>query len=166
MGAHHNVMNDPYKDIPPLELKVRKSTNWIPLYNKAVEDRFRQKFVLGKTDCIPCILGIVQEYTGVDMMEFWHGTYDTKQTRAEIVASLEGGLLGVLRRGFAYYGLTEVPVRQACRGDVAFLDYTPENDIGFCQGLGIFDSIGILTPAKVGFMSVDRDRAQVAWKIT
>ena len=103
-------------------------------------------FSYGKHDCCLFAAGAVFAITGVDIAEGFRGKYSSRAEAVKLIRQEAKSLRGLLASISKEYGLAEVPVSQAQRGDIVLLRRPSD------YSLGIIGLDGrVIAASKVGY---------------
>lgn len=138
---------------------MKRAHKWPSLLPAFTVPNRGRKFEWGRFDCALGVCDWIKASTGIDPGEKFRGTYSSEDGANEIT----GGNLAAFAAGIAAeYGMSEIPVRMARRGDVLFVDNgTPQG------ALGIVDTSGIAAACvgENGYIRVPMRRWRRAWRV-
>lgn len=138
---------------------IKRYENWPDLLSAAIAERLHMPFAWGPNDCVSCACSIVQSYTGVDLMAPWRGRYSTALGAARIFKQ-HGGMLAMAETIFPQHGVSEIPVRQAMRGDIAIF-VQPEGPT-----MAVVNGALSLVHGKDGLKQLPTLHAAKTWRVS
>jgi len=141
---------------------ITRSENWPELMSLAVSHALTRPFVPGADACIFYIADIIGAYTGVDLAADFRGKIESEKDMLRLVKSHERGMFGLVSDTMAKYGVPEIEVGYAQRGDLLLVESDGRNPM-LAMGLRVIG--GVLTVGAKGCHIVPLGRALAAWKI-
>jgi hypothetical protein len=132
---------------------LRRYPDWHARLERFLSAQKGRKFQYGAFDCCLFVCGALEAMTGVNPAEGFIGRYSTRR-QARALLRLTGGIPAIAEE----YGLVEIPVRKAKRGDVLQMG-------GQTLGLMSLNGRDALVLATRGLMGVPGKWAARAWTL-
>ena len=148
-------------------IELQRKPDWP---TKLIEELGRaetKRFVWGKNDCCLLLCDCILAMTGVDIaVPEFRGKYKTKKKAYALIKKVGGdrGVEGVAEVIFARYGVTEVPVAYAQRGDCVLAEVEiPGGEQG--PALGIVVGRHSAFMSGEGLIYIPIDQCSRAWRV-
>lgn len=145
----------------PTPLLTRYS-NWPARLGRFLDEVCQQEFKWGEHDCALFACGCIEAMTGIDLARDFRGEYNTRAGAARAMRQFAGkGLEAVVEKRTAAYGMREVDVRFAQRGDVVLL----ETKLGPALGIVHLNGVAAVFAAPEGLTFVHTHACRRAWRV-
>jgi len=139
-----------------------RADNWEQKLGEYIASIERKPFSWGTHDCALSVCDAALAMTGVDMATEFRGKYSTALSAVRAIRNFCGGNLEDLAAKVSeQFGLQEVPVLMAQRGDVC-VHYTEH---GPALGFVGMDGWLVLYPGSEGVTRVPLDQCERAWRV-
>ena len=121
------------------------------------------RFQYGRLDCGLFVADAIEAMTGVDTVRTLRGAYRNRTEAFTAIRALCGRATMEAAAVYltAHYGLPEVPVLSAQRGDVVQLRHGRRSSLGIIAMHGT----EILTPYRLGILRLPLSHATRAWRV-
>lgn len=118
---------------------IARYENWPELLHNFLDWAQSEPFGWGVRDCATFTCDAVLVMTGVDLAAGFRGKYTTELGAAKVMREFaDAGLEAVADKITQEYGLPEIPVAMAARGDIALVDGEKEPALGIVALDGVF----------------------------
>ena len=142
---------------------LQRKDNWQSALHAYLEGLREVRFGYGAFDCGLFAAGAIEAVTGVDMAEPLRGSYRSRSEALCAIGRLCGGSTAadVAEYLTRLHGLPEVRIQFAWRGDLVQIGR------GRASRFGVVSISGrhLLTPGRVGLVSLPLIRADRAWRV-
>lgn len=141
---------------------VRRTTDWrLKLSNFIVSHRLLD-FDRATHDCVRFSADAVMAMTGVDLAEGIRDKYHDDLSAAKYMKR-SGGFLKIMEEQMARFGIEEIDVSRAKRGDLCYF-HILEDGKGH-EALAVSNGLFSITPGKHGLVQLTTSKANKVWSI-
>lgn len=145
---------------------MNRIADWHTHLADFIHSRLRTPFAWGSQDCALFACDAVQVITGTDLAADFRGKY--ADARAALVAIREyagGGIDLLAEKKAAQFGLKEVPINFASRGDIVLIQQDGDPESRLALGIVGMNGRHALCAGDEGLKHITREQWVKAWKI-
>lgn len=132
---------------------MQRFSDWASRLERYLHAQKDHEFAYGIFDCCLFVGGAIAAMTGVDPVEPFRGAYGSRKSGLGLLARA-GGIPGVA----ALYGMPEIPVAFAARGDMLLMP----GGILALMALNVRDAVVVVDR---GLALTPASRARCAWRV-
>ena len=142
---------------------MQRKPTWVDDLYAFVLSRKDTPYSWGANDCCSFVCEAMLSMTGTDVFEAFRGKYTDEASAAEAMLEVTGSSdkLAMVDYMTNKFGMAEVPVPFAQRGDVVLLSV----DGGFALGIVYLDGTNVVAVAGEGLHKVSISAAVRAWRV-
>jgi len=136
---------------------------WQTMLENYLQDVRDTPFKYGFFDCCTFVADAISVMTGVDIARDYRGKYDSRQTAMDLAQQIDGGpsIYDVAVGRAQAFGLPEIPLTRASRGDMILLRRPRDYSLGILS----LDGVRVLIAAKVGWGPAKTVDPVKAWRV-
>lgn len=142
---------------------IQRHPKWQSRLAKFLYEHEHCTFRYGTLDCCLFVADAIQAMTDVDIADVYRGKYSSRDTAMALVKEIDGkASVQACAYGRALaYGMKEVPVNFAQRGDMILVTRARDYSLGIVAPTGRH----IIIALRVGYGLVDISRGCRAWRV-
>jgi len=141
---------------------MERRENWEHFLSEFLFKRKNSSFRYGRNDCCLFVADAIEKMTGVDPAWEFRGKYKTKSGAKHLLLQFAGGnILETVKRLTISYGMPEISINFAGRGDIALVN----GEMG--DALGVIDMTGekVAIPGRKGLVFFPTIAIKKAWRV-
>lgn len=144
-------------------ITLKRKDNWPKLMAQFIESRLDTPFAWGTNDCGTFAADLIEVLTGVDVSISIQRTYtDQAGAEAALLAAAGGGIVEFLNKVVTDYGMKEVHINFAQRGDLSLYQHPVLGPTIVIVGM---DGLRVIGPGDKGLAHYKKSDCEKAWRV-